>query len=116
MSAKKPNLRRVQSAALHTRDVQAIIAATGNLYESISVISRRSRQISTETKEELNQKISEFNVGTDSLEEIFENKEQIEVSRSYERMPKSTSLATDELMEGKLFYRYRQSEDDKPSI
>ncbi len=113
MSTKKLNPRRIPSANLHTRDVREIIAATGNLYESISVIARRSRQISTETKEELNQKISEFNVGTDSLEEVFENKEQIEVSRQYERMPKSTSLATDELMEGKIFYRYRQSENEK---
>ena len=112
MSAKKPNLRRTQTAALQTRDVQAIIAATGNLYESISVIAQRSRQISTEIKEELNQKISEFSIGTDSLEEVFENKEQIEVSRQYERMPKSTSLATDELLEGKIYFRYRQEEDN----
>ena len=115
MSSKKSNLRRVQTSALQTRDVQAIIAATGNLYESISVIAKRSRQISTETKEELNQKISEFSMGTDSLEEVFENKEQIEVSRQYERMPKSTSLATDELLEGKIYFRYRQTEDEKPS-
>lgn len=113
MSAKKNTLRRVQTAALQTRDVRAIIAGTGNLYESISVISKRSRQIATETKEELNQKISEFSVGTDSLEEVFENKEQIELSRQYERMPKSTSLATDELLEGKIFFRYRQAEDEK---
>lgn len=115
MSAKKPNARRVQTAALQTRDVQAIIAATGNLYESISVIAKRSRQISTDIKEELNQKISEFSIGTDSLEEVFENKEQIEVSRQYERMPKSTSLATDELLEGKIYFRYREAEDEKPA-
>jgi len=83
---------------------------TGNLYQSISVIGRRANQINISLKEELHNKLEEFASHTDSLEEIHENKEQIEISRAYERMPNPALLATQEFMEGKVYYR--KNEDD----
>ena len=91
--------------SLITRDVEKIAAPTGNIYESVAVISKRARQISTKMKEELNNKLSEFASTVDNLEEVFENREQIEISRFYERMPKPSSIATDEFLAGKLMFR-----------
>lgn len=88
-----------------TRDLEPIIEMTGNLYESIVVIGRRARQIGTKEKVELNEKLAEFATGIDNLEEIFENREQIEISRHFERQPKPTSTAIDEFLDGKLFFR-----------
>ena len=88
-----------------TRDVDKISAPTGNVYESVVVISKRARQIAVNLKEELNGKLAEFATTVDNLEEVFENREQIEISRFYERMPKPTSSAIEEFMEGKLLYR-----------
>jgi len=88
-----------------TRDNDKIAAHTGNLYESVSIISKRARQIATKNKEELSNKLSEFVSAVDNLEEVFENREQIEISKFYERMPKPTSIATDEFMEGKIYWR-----------
>ena len=76
-----------------TRDVDKIASPTGNLYESVVVISKRARQIAVNLKEELNNKLAEFATTVDNLEEVFENREQIEISRYYERMPKPTSTA-----------------------
>lgn len=88
-----------------TRNPIDIAAKTGNLYESVSIISKRSRQLATKMKEELNQKLSEFASSVDNLEEIFENREQIEISKFYERMPKPTSLAIDEFLADKIAHR-----------
>ena len=88
-----------------TRDVEKLAAPTGNIYQSVSVISKRARQISTKMKEELNNKLSEFASTVDNLEEVFENREQIEISKFYERMPKPTSVATDEFLAGKIMFR-----------
>ena len=88
-----------------TRDVRELDAKTGNIYESIVVISRRANQISSSLKEELNAKLSEFATSNDNLEEVFENREQIEISRHYERMAKPTAIATQELLEDKLFIK-----------
>jgi len=88
-----------------TRDLEHIISPTGNLYESIVVIGRRARQIGVKEKTELNEKLAEFVVGIDNLEEIFENREQIEVSKHFERQPKPTATAIDEFLENKLFFR-----------
>jgi DNA-directed RNA polymerase subunit K/omega len=88
-----------------TRDLEKIAEKSGNLYESIHVISQRAKQISTNMKEELNNKLSEFASTVDNLEEVFENKEQIEISKFYERMPKPTSLAMEEFMEDKILFR-----------
>ncbi len=93
-----------------TRDLEKIADKSGNLYESIHVISQRAKQISTNMKEELNNKLSEFASTVDNLEEVFENKEQIEISKFYERMPKPTSLAMEEFMEEKVLFRIPDEE------
>jgi len=94
--------------ALITRDVEKISSPTGNLYQSVVVISKRARQIAVNLKEELNNKLAEFATTVDNLEEVFENREQIEISKFYERMPKPTTTATEEFLEGKLSYRMRE--------
>ncbi|MEY4930499.1 MAG: hypothetical protein RI909_1223 [Bacteroidota bacterium] len=95
--------------SLITRDIDKIAGPTGNLYESVVVISKRARQIAVNLKEELNNKLAEFATTVDNLEEVFENREQIEISRYYERMPKPTTTATEEFLEGKLTYRLRSA-------
>ena len=92
-----------------TRDVEKIAQPTGNIYKSVVVISKRARQIAVNIKEELNNKLAEFATTVDNLEEVFENREQIEISRFYERMPKPTTTATEEFLEGKLNYRMREA-------
>ncbi|MBL7858746.1 MAG: DNA-directed RNA polymerase subunit omega [Cyclobacteriaceae bacterium] len=96
----------VQSSII-TRDIDKIAGPTGNLYESVVVISKRARQIAVNIKEELNNKLAEFATTVDNLEEVFENREQIEISKFYERMPKPTTTATEEFLEGKLNHRFR---------
>lgn len=88
-----------------TRDLDKLDAETGNIYESVIIISKRSNQISIELKEELNHKLEEFASFTDNLEEVFENREQIEISRYYERLPKPTLIATEEFNNGEIYYR-----------
>jgi DNA-directed RNA polymerase subunit K/omega len=95
-----------------TRDTDKIADVTGNLYESVSVISKRARQISSKMKEELNNKLAEFASGVDNLEEVFENREQIEISKFYERMPKAGSISIDEFMENKTYYAYRENSEE----
>src|SRR6187431_760976 len=91
-----------------TRDLLKYEKGTGNIYESLVIISKRANHISAELKEELQNKLSEFASSTDNLEEVFENREQIEISKFYERLPKPTSTATEEFLEGKLNYRNRE--------
>lgn len=93
-----------------TRDVDKLAAKTGNVYESVFIVSQRSKQVAVKTKEELTQKLAEFASNIDNLEEIFENREQIEISRFYERQPKPTSIALDEFTEDKVEYRWRDEE------
>jgi DNA-directed RNA polymerase subunit K/omega len=93
-----------------TRDSDKLAAKTGNVYESVFIASQRARQIAVKTKEELTQKLSEFASSIDNLEEIFENREQIEISKYYERQPKPTSVALEEFMEDKVSYRLREEE------
>ena len=88
-----------------TYDRDAIDAPTGNIYEAIAIISKRASQINTDIKKELNEKLDEFATYNDSLEEIFENKEQIEVSRFYEKLPKPHAMAVREWLEDKIYYR-----------
>ncbi|MBD8487886.1 DNA-directed RNA polymerase subunit omega [Echinicola sp. CAU 1574] len=88
-----------------TRDLDKVAEISGNLYESLHVVSQRAKQISLDTKEELNNKLSEFASTVDNLEEVFENKEQIEISKFYERMPKPSTLAMEEFIEGKVHFR-----------
>ena len=89
-----------------TRDTVHIENVTGNIYESIVAMSRRSNQMSTELKEELTQKLQEFASSTDNLEEIFENREQIEISKFYEKLPKPVSMAIDQLLNDEIYLRH----------
>ena len=102
-------LRRQQSAntsnVVETQNMIDVKEKTGNLYESITIIAKRANQINITIKEELHNKLEEFASHTDSLEEIHENKEQIEISKAYERMPNPALLATAEFMEDKIYYR-----------
>jgi DNA-directed RNA polymerase subunit K/omega len=84
----------------------AIAQKTGNVYESVFIIAQRAKQIAVKTKEELTNKLNDFSSPVDNLEEIFENREQIEISKFYERMPKPTSVATEEFIEDKLTWKY----------
>ena len=88
-----------------TRDTVELEKSTGNLYETIVMLSKRANQINVELKEELTQKLQEFASSTDNLEEIFENREQIEISRFYERLPKPASMSLDELERGNIYQR-----------
>ncbi len=88
-----------------TRDARKIEEKTGNLYETIAIISKRANQISAEVKEELTSKLNEFASHIDNLEEVFENREQIEISKFYERLPKPHSIAVTEYFENKIYYR-----------
>ena len=102
----------VQSSVI-TRDLDKIAAQTGNVYESVVVISKRAKQIAVNIKEELNNKLAEFATTVDNLEEVFENREQIEISKFYERLPKPTTTATEEFLEGKLSHRLRNELEEK---
>ena len=88
-----------------TRDIMELCKETGNIYESVAIISKRSNQISVEIKQDLNKKLAEFASYNDSLEEVFENREQIEISRYYEKLPKPTLLAAEEFIEGNVYWR-----------
>jgi len=88
-----------------TWDTQKVSEPTGNLYESVMIIGKRANQISVEIKEDLNRKLQEFASYTDNLEEVFENREQIEISRFYERLPKASALAVTEFLEGNVYFR-----------
>jgi DNA-directed RNA polymerase subunit K/omega len=101
------------NASLITRDVDKLSAPTTNIYESVAVISKRARQIAAKQKEELNSKLAEFASTVDNLEEIFENREQIEISKFYERMPKPTTVATEEFLNGELSFRVAEIIEDK---
>ncbi len=88
-----------------TRDMNSLSAEVGNVYETVKIIGKRANQVSLEVKSELEKKLQEFASYTDNLEEVFENREQIEISRYYEKLPKPTLIATQEFIEGKVFYR-----------
>lgn len=94
-----------------TIDKNLVDAPTNNIYEAISIISKRANQINGDIKKELLEKLDEFATYNDSLEEIFENKEQIEVSKFYEKLPKPHALAVQEWLENKIYYRNTQDEE-----
>ena len=93
-----------------TYDKKEIEAQTENIYEAISIIAKRATQINNDLKTELVDKLDEFATYNDSLEEIFENKEQIEVSKFYERLPKPTALAVEEWLNNKVYHRTPETE------
>ena len=85
--------------------MQELWKDTGNVYESVVIISKRANQISAEIKQDLSKKLAEFASYNDSLEEVFENREQIEISRYYEKLPKPALLATEEFLDGQIYWR-----------
>lgn len=101
MDFKKTNANQ----SIVTRDIRKFDGQTGNLYEAISIISKRANQVSTELKEELTSKLQEFGSNNDNLEEIFENREQIEVSKFYEKLPKPSLIAIQEFLDDKIYYK-----------
>lgn len=105
MSKLRRQLSTNTTNTAETKNLTDIKNKTGNLYESIAIIAKRANQINITLKEELHNKLEEFASHTDSLEEIHENKEQIEISRAYERMPNPALLATQEFMEDKIYHR-----------
>lgn len=88
-----------------TRDLREFERDTENVFETIAVISKRANQVGTEIKEELNAKLEEFATSSDTLEEIFENREQIEISKFYEQLPKPVAIALDEWLQDKIYFR-----------
>jgi len=109
MDFKKTNA----SQSTVTRDLDKIDRETNNVYESVRVISKRSNKIGQEMKLELNRKLEEFAYYTDNLEEVFENREQIEISKFYERLPKPTLISIQEFIDGKLYYRKGTTTEEK---
>lgn len=91
--------------SVETKNLLEIKGKTGNLYESIAIVSKRANQINISLREELHNKLEEFASHTDSLEEVHENKEQIEISKAYERMPNPALLASQEFLDDKIYYR-----------
>lgn len=88
-----------------TRDMMKLSEETGNVYETVAIISKRANQISVEMKQDLEKETSGFASYNDNLEEVFENREQIEISRYYEKLPKSTLIAAQEYEDGKVYYK-----------
>jgi DNA-directed RNA polymerase subunit K/omega len=99
------NNKGVVAGSTVTRDLRELDTQTGNIYESIVIMSKRANQLSNNIKEELHQKLSEFASSNDNLEEVFENREQIEISKYYEKLPKPSLVAVQEFLEGKVYYR-----------
>lgn len=99
-----PNKSAVATST-QTRDLRDLDVKTNNIYESIVIMSKRANQISNNVKEELHQKLSEFASSNDNLEEVFENREQIEISKHYEKLPKPSLVAVQEFLEDKIYYR-----------
>ncbi len=88
-----------------TIDTRMLDKGTGNIYQSVMICAKRSNQISVEMKQELNRKLEEFAYYTDNLEEVFENREQIEISKFYERLPKPANIALQEFLDDKIYFR-----------
>jgi len=101
-----------------TRNVADLYKKTGNIYETVAILGKRANQISADIKDELSKKLQEFGSTTDNLEEVFENDEQIQISRFYERMPKPSLIATDEFLRDKIYYRNpaKEQQDTEESI
>ena len=98
-----------------TRNIMDLCDDTNNIYESVAIIAKRANQISLDIKQELNKKLQEFASYNDSLEEVFENREQIEISRYYEKLPKPTLIATQEFIENSIFWR-DPSKEYRPTV
>src|SRR5690606_2064871 len=106
MDYKKTNA----SLSTETRDVQELVEKVGNVYKALAIMAKRSDQIASEIKEELSSKLEEFASSTDNLEEIFENREQIEISKFYERLPKPQLIALQQLLDDEIYFRDPESQ------
>ena len=95
------------------RNIKEFINDTDNIYEALAVITRRAKQLAVDIKQELHGKLDEFAITSETIEEIQENKEQIEISKFYEKLPNPSLIATEEFIEGKLEYRNRQEQEDQ---
>ncbi|PJJ83663.1 DNA-directed RNA polymerase subunit omega [Mucilaginibacter auburnensis] len=99
------NTKPAVASSTVTRDLRELDVETGNIYESLVIMAKRANQISNNIKEELHQKLSEFASSNDNLEEVFENREQIEISKHYEKLPKPSLIAVQEFLDGKVYHR-----------
>ena len=99
-----------------TQDILDLCEDTGNIYESVAIIATRANQISVDLKNELSKKLQEFATSNDNLDEVFENREQIEISRYYEKLPKPSLIATQEFREGKVYYRNPSKENEEEEL
>lgn len=93
---------------LKALEIEKLVEKTGNIYEALAIISRRSRQVAVDMKKELNDKLEEFAVHTETIEEVQENKEQIEISKVYEKLPNPAIISMNEFMQNELHYRYKE--------
>ena len=91
---------------VRSRDIQELVGSTTNVYEALNIITKRARQLAVDLKYELHNKLEEFAVSSDTIEEVSENKEQIEISKFYERLPNPVIIATEEYLNDELYYRY----------
>ncbi len=112
MDYKKTNA----SGNTATQDVIALCEDTGNIYETVEIIARRANQISSEMKHDLDKKLQEFATSNDNLDEVTENREQIEISRYYEKLPKPTLIATQEYKDGNVYWRLNSPKDDQQDV
>ncbi len=104
--------------SVSARDIHTLVKDTENIYETLAIITKRAKQISVELKRELHSKLDEFAVVSDTIEEVHENKEQIEISKFYERLPNPVLIATEEYVKGNVYSRYKddvEQEDEKDS-
>ena len=90
------------------RDINDLAGRTGNIYEALAIVTKRSKQLAVDLKQELHQKLEEFAVSSDTIEEISENKEQIEISKFYERLPNPVIIATEEFINKEIYHRYNK--------
>ena len=98
------------------RDIQRVVAQTDNIYESLAIVSRRARQLAVDLKHELDQKLEEFAEVTDTIEEVVENKEQIEISKFYEKLPNPVLIGMREYLDGELYHRYNERREDEDDL
>ncbi|MBP7273534.1 MAG: DNA-directed RNA polymerase subunit omega [Saprospiraceae bacterium] len=98
-------------ANVQARNIGELVGETDNIYTTIAIIAKRAKQLSVDIKHELHQKLEEFAISSDAIEEVHENKEQIEISKFYERLPNSAMIATEEFLNGEIAYRFRE---DRP--
>jgi DNA-directed RNA polymerase subunit K/omega len=106
----------MSKASLVTRDLPELIEGTDNIYKSVVVMSKRARQLSVVMKEELSGKLAEFATSVDNLDEVHENREQIEISKFYERMPKPSLHATEDYLEGKIYFAFQEEYEDESNL